>query len=175
MPPPTNSVPAGGEYAANININTSNGVMTLQNAISTNINLLKNLLLYQWIVGSWSSNGVCPTTTWTRTVYCQRSDGANMGTTCGIYSGCDCPTPATSTTTTCTWVQNSGTCGCGSIYGNPICGGIQDCNSLPGAACSSSGSWQYCVSGSCVCGSFSGITTCSSSNLYTITCTINSP
>jgi hypothetical protein len=33
----TTSLPAGGDYAANVNVNTINGVMNLQNAISNNL------------------------------------------------------------------------------------------------------------------------------------------
>jgi len=126
---------------------------------------------YSWITSGWSSNGACPTTTFTRTVYCKRDDGTNMGTTCGTYSGCSCPTPATSTTTTCTWSQSSSSrCGCLSIQDTPLCYGISGCSSVVGTSCSSSGGTGYCLGGTCSCGS-----ACKSDTLYTTTCNVNSP
>ncbi|MDD5589778.1 MAG: hypothetical protein PHQ47_01215 [Candidatus Portnoybacteria bacterium] len=52
---------------------------------------------YSWYTSDWSScSPSCGPGTQTRTVYCQRNDGANMGTICGIYPGCECPMPETS-------------------------------------------------------------------------------
>ncbi|MDD5589777.1 MAG: hypothetical protein PHQ47_01210 [Candidatus Portnoybacteria bacterium] len=52
---------------------------------------------FSWYTSDWSScSPSCGPGTQTRTVYCQRNDGANMGTICGIYPGCECPMPETS-------------------------------------------------------------------------------
>jgi hypothetical protein len=170
----TTTVPPGGELASKININTSgappNNIMTLQSAITTNINLLKNLMTYQWISGSWSGDGACPTTTYTRTVYCQRSDGAQVAD-----NNCAGSKPATSKTTTCTWANQGSYHGLGCAPGEfYVEAGISynqpGCSGLSGASCSPSGGTTYCSEGSCSCGYGCGGTT-----IDVLKCNINSP
>jgi hypothetical protein len=154
LPAATNLIPVGGEYATAINIATKSGVMTLQNAINTDVSLLK-YVQFTWNLGAWDPGTTwCPTITWTRTIYCQDAQGNNLGATCGIYPGCDCPAPATSTKTTCTWQQYAST-NCknipppgmpGTQAGQPI----YPCSSVLGVACSGGG--DTCQGDSCSCG-----------------------
>ena len=53
---------------------------------------------YSWQTSSWSGCSVsCGGGTQTRSYWCERSDAQNMGTSCGIYPGCECGSiPATS-------------------------------------------------------------------------------
>lgn len=50
---------------------------------------------YSWFTPTeWSGCSVaCGGGTQTKTAYCKRNDGVNMGSTCGAYQGCECPTP----------------------------------------------------------------------------------
>jgi len=54
--------------------------------------------------GAWSSTDLCSGSQ-TRTAYCKRNiDGANMGTTCGTYLGCECASqPKTTQYRRCWW------------------------------------------------------------------------
>jgi hypothetical protein len=173
LPSAITSVPVGGEFAAAINIGTKNGVLTLQNAINTDITLLK-YIQFTWNAGAWSPSAAttCPTITWTRTIYCQDAQGSNLGTECGVYPGCDCPTPPTSTTTTCTWQQYAST-NCknipppgmpGTQAGQPI----YPCSRFLGSSCSLG--VNTCQGDSCSCGYG-----CGGNYWISIRCQVNSP
>ncbi len=131
---------------------------------------------YSWSTTSWVSDNVCPTTTFTRTFYCARDDSTNMGTTCGVYPGCDCAAPATSTTTTCTWSDQGivGGMGCAPFVmycerGYP-CTDLTSCSGLTGTSCSTYHSTSYCGGDQCSCGKG-----CSSTPPHSLYCVTNSP
>ncbi len=92
-----------------------------------------NTYTYYWYTGSWGtcSAGECGGGTETRSVYCRRNDGTNMGTTCDVYPGCACSTKPSS----------SRSCSAGSC---PSGGNACDGDNLRHY-------WGYtCESGSCV-------------------------
>ena len=161
----SNSAPNPGHYGTEVIFSSGKSLQQV-------INDGTLCTTYSWITSKWSPDNACPTTTFTRTVYCKRDDGTNMGTICGTYSGCSCPTPATSTTTTCTWGSKKYIqCGCMNLWAGstPLCTGMQDC-SKEGKSCNSRSSSEYCAGGTCSCGS-----ACSSDSVYTLTCSVNSP
>jgi hypothetical protein len=158
----TNPAPNPGHYATEIAISSG---ASLQESINNGNLCIANT--YSWNTGGWTSNNACPTV-YTRTFYCQRNDGANMGTTCGIYAGCECPNPVTSFSAVCIWEKNYFDCGCTNInQGSPLCGDIPDC-SKEGTSCSPRDASEYCGEGSCSCGSL-----CSSTTVYTLKCIVN--
>ncbi len=102
---------------------------------------------YYWFAndwGSWSTTNQCSGYQ-TRTVYCKRSvDGANMGTKCGVYAGCECSNmPKTTQYRICKWYI-------GSPY-VPECswGSYSWCDRYQNTACSSPGQTTLCIYQSC--------------------------
>jgi hypothetical protein len=99
---------------------------------------------YGWhIIGDFS--GSCSTCCGggikTRTVYCRRDDGTNMGYACGVYPGCNCPAPSKTqacNTQGCVWTQGSFRCVRSSFSGTDAV------DYMKGSYCSSpcSSSWQ---------------------------------
>lgn len=136
----SNPAPNPGHYA--IEIILYNG-KSLQQAINDG-----DYCTSSWYIGSWVSNNACPTTTFTRTVYCQSSQGNNLGTACGIYQGCDCPTPSSSTTTSCYWMYISQQSGC--YHGG--CSGSYSCSPPTNPCSPANAAYDYLDQGSeCDC------------------------
>jgi hypothetical protein len=84
-----------------------------------------NAITYSWKTGGWSSCNVggneCGSGTQTRSVWCERSDGQNMGTSCDVYPGCSCaskPTTSQSCTLSCPFGR---ACIAGTCESCPLC------------------------------------------------------
>ena len=137
---------------------------------------------YSWYYSSWSTCSVsCGGGTQTRTVYCKRNDGTNMGATCDVYLGCECSTkPSTSQscntqdcpTYTYSWYTGSCSVSCGggtrTVYckrsdnvqvSDSYCSGTKPSTTCNTGCCLSD--WgESCTSGCCE----SGLTCCSECN-----------
>ena len=139
------SIPAGGEYAGRINVNTTDSIRTLKYAVENN--LLSSYLqyTYRWVTGAWSGCNGCGGNS-ERTVNCQRSPGGDFVSD----SFCPDPKPDTWYSCACHWQQVN-------YYGNEYVGpcvchyqvskDIGLCGYVEGSACSPYRAYTVCSCG----------------------------
>jgi hypothetical protein len=139
----TTSLPVGGQYASNVNVIGGDGTaQTFEQAIVTG-NFAAPVT---WNSTAWKSTYpvTCPTSSWTRTVYCQKEVLGAYITVDDSYCVDAGVKPVSSTTVTCTWHVSSFTCPMqnpsGQIY--PSC-------PTAGTTCNTWGAGGSCQVGTC--------------------------